>query len=52
MFDVGFNERLPVGQVPVLGLQNVSGMTGMFVFPGLRGRAFNLDPGQIADATA
>ena len=48
MFDVAYNERLPVGQAVILGLQNVFGMTGMFVFPGLLGRAFNLDPEQIA----
>lgn len=48
MFDVAYNERLPVGQAIILGLQNVFGMTGMFVFPGLLGRAFNLDPEQIA----
>jgi xanthine/uracil permease len=48
IFDVGFNEKLPLGQGVVLGLQNVFGMTGMFVFPGLLGRAFNLGPEQIA----
>jgi xanthine/uracil permease len=48
IFDIGFNERLPVGQSLILGLQNVFGMTGMFVFPGLLGRAFNLSPEQIA----
>jgi len=37
-----------VGQALILGLQNVCAMTGMWVFPGLPGRAFNLDPGQIA----
>jgi xanthine/uracil permease len=29
-------------------LQNIFGMTGMFVFPGILGRAFNLAPEQIA----
>ena len=48
IFDIGFNERLPFGQALILGLQNVFGMTGMFVFPGLLGRAFNLSPEQIA----
>src|ERR1700748_3157041 len=47
IFEIGFNERLPVGQAVILGLQNVFGMTGMFVFPGCAGRAFNLDPEQI-----
>jgi xanthine/uracil permease len=32
-FDVGINDRLPLGQLPMLGLQHVFGMTGMFVFP-------------------
>jgi xanthine/uracil permease len=48
VFDVGINERLPVGQLAALGLQNVFGMTGMFVFPGLLGRALGLPTGQIA----
>src|ERR1700744_6673456 len=48
IFEIGFNERLPFGQALILGLQNVFGMTGMFVFPGLLGRAFNLSPEQIA----
>lgn len=48
VFDVGINERLPPGQLLILGLQNVFGMTGMFVFPGLLGRSFNLSPDQIA----
>lgn len=48
MFDVGVNERLPIGQGLALGLQNIFGMTGMFVFPGLLGRAFHLSPYQTA----
>jgi xanthine/uracil permease len=48
IFDVGVNDRLPPGQLLLLGLQNVFGMTGMFVFPGLLGRSFNLPPDQIA----
>jgi xanthine/uracil permease len=48
IFDVGINDRLPAGQFFVLGLQNVFGMTGMFVFPGLLGRSFNMAPEQIA----
>jgi xanthine/uracil permease len=47
-FDVGINERLPAGQLLVLGLQHVFGMTGMFVFPGLLGRSFDLPPNRIA----
>ncbi len=48
IFDVGINDFLPPGQLLVLGLQNVFGMTGMFVFPGLLGRSFNLPPERIA----
>lgn len=47
-FDVGINDRLPAGQLLVLGLQHVFGMTGMFVFPSLLGRSFNLTPERIA----
>ena len=48
IFDVGINDPLPPGQFFLLGLQNVFGMTGMFVFPGLLGRSFNLPAEQIA----
>ena len=48
IFDVGINDALPPGQLLILGLQNVFGMTGMFVFPGLLGRSFNLPPEKIA----
>ena len=48
IFDVGINDRLPAGQLLLLGLQNVFGMTGMFVFPGLLGRSFNLPAERIA----
>jgi xanthine/uracil permease len=48
IFDVGVNDRLPASQLLILGLQNVFGMTGMFVFPGLLGRSFDLQAQQIA----
>ncbi|WP_235850969.1 uracil-xanthine permease family protein [Paraburkholderia piptadeniae] len=48
VFDVGINERLPLSQLVVLAPQNVFGMTGMFVFPGILGRAFHLPDPQIA----
>jgi xanthine/uracil permease len=48
IFDVGINDRLPPAQFFLLGLQNVFGMTGMFVFPGLLGRSFNLPAEEIA----
>jgi xanthine/uracil permease len=47
-FDVGINDRLPLGQLLMLGLQHVFGMTGMFVFPSLLGRSFNLPAERIA----
>ena len=48
IFDVGINVPLPPAQLLILGLQNVFGMTGMFVFPGLLGRSFHLPSEQIA----
>jgi xanthine/uracil permease len=48
VFDIGIDERLRFDQLLILGLQNIFGMTGMFVFPGILGRAFNLAPEQIA----
>jgi xanthine/uracil permease len=48
VFDVGIDEKLSYDQLLILGLQNIFGMTGMFVFPGILGRSFNLAPEQIA----
>lgn len=48
MFDVSVNELLPPAQLLLLGLQNVFGMTGMFVLPGLLGRSFDLPAHDIA----
>ncbi|GEM_PF-4030432 len=48
VFDVGINQRMPVSELAMLGLQNIFGMTGMFVLPGLLGRSFNLPAEQIA----
>lgn len=48
IFDVGIHERVPFNQLIILAFQNIFGMTGMFVFPGLFGRAFHLPLGQIA----
>ncbi len=47
-FDIGVNGRLPFLQSVALGLQNIFGMAGMFVFPGLLGRAFHLPIDQMA----
>ena len=48
VFEVGIDEPLSYDQLLILGLQNIFGMTGMFVFPGILGRSFNLAPEQIA----
>jgi xanthine/uracil permease len=48
VFDVGIDEKLSYDQLLILGLQNIFGMTGMFVFPAIMGRSFNLAPDQIA----
>jgi xanthine/uracil permease len=48
VFDIGVDGRLTPSQFLVLGLQNVFGMTGMFVFPGIMGHGFNLPAEQIA----
>jgi xanthine/uracil permease len=47
-FDVGVDETLSFAQLFILGLQNIFGMTGMFVFPALLGRSYGLAPDQIA----
>jgi xanthine/uracil permease len=48
IFDVAIDEKLSYDQLLILGLQNIFGMTGMFVFPGILGRSFHLVPAQIA----
>jgi xanthine/uracil permease len=48
VFDVGINEKLPFSQYVILAFQNIFGMTGMFVFPGIFGRAFQMPVDQIA----
>ena len=48
VFDVGIHERLGISQLAMLGLQNVFGMVGMFVFPAIFGRAFGMNIDQIA----
>ncbi len=48
VFDIGINARLTPQQMVVMAVQNVFGMTGMFVFPSLFGRAFQLPVDQIA----
>lgn len=48
MFDIGIHEPLPVGQAVMLGFQNIFGMIGMFVFPGIMGAALHLSVDQTA----
>jgi xanthine/uracil permease len=48
IFDIGIDERVPASQLGILAFQNIFGMTGMFVFPGLFGRVFQLPVDQIA----
>jgi xanthine/uracil permease len=48
VFDVGIDERLSYGELFILGLQNIFGMTGMFVFPAILGASFKLGADQIA----
>lgn len=47
-FDVGLNGTLPFGQLIALGFQNIFGMIGMFVFPGIVGQALHLPMEQTA----
>lgn len=47
-FDVGLNGTLPFGQLMALGFQNIFGMIGMFVFPGIVGQALHLPMQQTA----
>ena len=46
--DVGVNARVPAWNAIVLGLQNVFVMTGIFVFPGIMGKAFHLPLDTVA----
>ena len=48
VFDVGIHDPLPVGQALMLGFQNIFGMIGMFVFPGITGQVLHLSPEQTA----
>jgi xanthine/uracil permease len=48
IFDIGIDERVPASQLGILAFQNIFGMTGMFVFPGLFGRSFQMPVDQIA----
>ena len=48
VFDVGVDERVPVGTAIGLGVQNILGMAGLLIFPALLGAAFHLSPPDTA----
>jgi xanthine/uracil permease len=48
VFDVGIHQKLPLGQALMLGFQNIFGMIGMFVFPGITGQVLHLSVEQTA----
>ena len=48
VFDIGIDEKLPLGQALMLGFQNIFGMIGMFVFPGITGQVLHLTVEQTA----
>jgi xanthine/uracil permease len=48
IFDVGIHDPLPFGQAALLGFQNIFGMIGMFIFPGILGQTVHLPVEQIA----
>lgn len=52
IFDVGVNEKLPLRDLVPMGFQNVFVMTGIFVFPGIMGRSFNLPDATVASLYA
>jgi xanthine/uracil permease len=48
LFDIGIHDPLPLGQALMLGFQNIFGMIGMFVFPGITGQVLHLSVEQTA----
>jgi xanthine/uracil permease len=48
ILNVGFNEWLPLPKHFALSVQNMLVMAGLFLFPGLLGVAYGLDPTQTA----
>jgi xanthine/uracil permease len=48
IFEIGIHDPLPFGQLVMLGFQNIFGMIGMFIFPGVLGQALHLPVEQIA----
>jgi len=48
VFEIGINEKISFKNAIPMGFQNVFVMTGIFVFPSIMGRTFNLPPETIA----
>lgn len=48
VFDVGIDDRVPVGSAIGMGVQNILGMAGLLIFPALLGVAFRLSPSDTA----
>src|SRR3954464_8724645 len=48
IFEIGIHDPLPFGQLLMLGFQNIFGMIGMFVFPGVMGQVLHLTVDQTA----
>lgn len=49
MFDILPGARIPAKDSVLMGLQNIFVMTGIFVFPGIMGKSFDLPTGTVAD---
>src|ERR1700754_1727807 len=47
-FDVGIDDKVSFAQSFFLSVQNISVMATMMIFPGILGRAFHMEIGQIA----
>ena len=47
-FDIGVNERVRVTSAVSIGFQNILGLAGLLLFPGLIGKSFHLPPRETA----
>lgn len=47
-FDIGINDRVRVTSAVSLGFQNILGLAGLLLFPGLIGKSFHLAPRETA----
>lgn len=48
VFEIGFNDKVSLRDAIPMGFQNVFVMTGIFVFPGIMGRSFDLQLDMVA----